>query len=67
VIKKLCCDLLGSAKHEKEYCAMYDICGARSDGKVLNCPFPTSSVKVGCCCCYYYYESPFSAFLVVFK
>lgn len=33
------------AKHEKEYCAMYDICGARSDGKVLNCPFPTSSVK----------------------
>ncbi|KAJ6671811.1 NPC INTRACELLULAR CHOLESTEROL TRANSPORTER 1 [Salix viminalis] len=33
------------AKHEKEYCAMYDICGSRSDGKVLNCPFPTSSVK----------------------
>ncbi|KAF9676396.1 hypothetical protein SADUNF_Sadunf09G0134200 [Salix dunnii] len=33
------------AKHEKESCAMYDICGARSDGKVLNCPFPTSSVK----------------------
>ncbi|CAK7329084.1 unnamed protein product [Dovyalis caffra] len=24
---------------------MYDICGERSDGKVLNCPFPTPSVK----------------------
>ncbi|KAJ8765051.1 hypothetical protein K2173_010527 [Erythroxylum novogranatense] len=28
-----------------EYCAMYDICGERSDGKVLNCPYPTPSVK----------------------
>ena len=25
---------------------MYDICGARSDGKVLNCPFGSPSVKV---------------------
>ncbi|KAG5246598.1 NPC intracellular cholesterol transporter [Salix suchowensis] len=28
-----------------EYCAMYDICGAREDGKVLNCPFGSPSVK----------------------
>ncbi|KAK3038828.1 hypothetical protein RJ639_028550 [Escallonia herrerae] len=28
-----------------EYCAMYDICGARSDGKVVNCPFGSPSVK----------------------
>ncbi|CAN7137118.1 unnamed protein product [Brassica rapa subsp. narinosa] len=27
------------------YCAMYDICGARSDGKVLNCPFNIPAVK----------------------
>ncbi|KAJ4829723.1 hypothetical protein Tsubulata_020732 [Turnera subulata] len=31
--------------HAKDYCAMYDICGARSDGKVLNCPYNTPSVK----------------------
>ncbi|XP_057490001.1 uncharacterized protein LOC130776002 [Actinidia eriantha] len=31
--------------HTQEYCAMYDICGARTDGKVLNCPFPSPSVK----------------------
>ncbi|KAM7513994.1 hypothetical protein LguiA_003577 [Lonicera macranthoides] len=31
--------------HTEEYCAMYDICGARSDGKVLNCPFGSPSVK----------------------
>ncbi|GFY86297.1 patched family protein [Actinidia rufa] len=35
---------------------MYDICGARTDGKVLNCPFPSPSVKavpflVGCPAC----------------
>jgi hypothetical protein len=24
---------------------MYDICGQRSDGKVLNCPYPSPSVK----------------------
>ncbi|OWM70574.1 hypothetical protein CDL15_Pgr014247 [Punica granatum] len=32
-------------RHSEEYCAMYDICGARSDGKVLNCPYGTPSVK----------------------
>ncbi|KAA8535924.1 hypothetical protein F0562_028402 [Nyssa sinensis] len=31
--------------HSKEYCAMYDICGERSDGKVLNCPYGSPSVK----------------------
>jgi hypothetical protein len=25
---------------------MYDICGAREDGKVVNCPFGSPSVKV---------------------
>jgi len=25
---------------------MYDICGAREDGKVLNCPYGSPSVKV---------------------
>lgn len=33
-------------RHSEEYCAMYDICGARSDGKVLNCPYGSPSVKV---------------------
>ncbi|XP_027329526.1 NPC intracellular cholesterol transporter 1 isoform X3 [Abrus precatorius] len=33
------------AKHSEEYCAMYDICGQRSDGKVLNCPYGSPSVK----------------------
>uniref|UniRef100_A0A2P2KID2 Niemann-Pick C1 protein-like n=1 Tax=Rhizophora mucronata TaxID=61149 RepID=A0A2P2KID2_RHIMU len=32
-------------RHSSEYCAMYDICGTRSDGKVLNCPYGTPSVK----------------------
>ncbi|XP_038878641.1 NPC intracellular cholesterol transporter 1-like [Benincasa hispida] len=32
-------------RHAAEYCAMYDICGARSDGKVLNCPYGSPSVK----------------------
>ncbi|XP_039006972.1 NPC intracellular cholesterol transporter 1-like isoform X1 [Hibiscus syriacus] len=32
-------------RHSKEYCAMYDICGQRSDGKVLNCPYGSPSVK----------------------
>ncbi|XP_076922652.1 uncharacterized protein LOC143584500 isoform X2 [Bidens hawaiensis] len=39
---------LGNAqreKHGENYCAMYDICGSRSDGKVLNCPFGSPSVK----------------------
>ncbi|ONH92494.1 hypothetical protein PRUPE_8G178600 [Prunus persica] len=31
--------------HSEEYCAMYDICGERSDGKVLNCPYGSPSVK----------------------
>ncbi|KAF6148392.1 hypothetical protein GIB67_036607, partial [Kingdonia uniflora] len=32
-------------RHSAEYCAMYDICGKRSDGKILNCPFGSPSVK----------------------
>ncbi|GAQ79217.1 putative Niemann-Pick C type protein [Klebsormidium nitens] len=28
----------GSPVHQKGICAMYDICGAREDGKQLNCP-----------------------------
>ncbi|KAJ4827497.1 hypothetical protein Tsubulata_027977, partial [Turnera subulata] len=32
-------------RHSDGYCAMYDICGARPDGKVLNCPYGTPSVK----------------------
>ncbi|XP_071698001.1 uncharacterized protein [Rutidosis leptorrhynchoides] len=32
-------------KHGEDYCAMYDICGARSDGKLVNCPFGSPSVK----------------------
>ncbi|CAL5321544.1 unnamed protein product [Camellia sinensis] len=32
-------------RHSEEYCAMYDICGARTDGKVLNCPYASPSVK----------------------
>ncbi|XP_059647380.1 uncharacterized protein LOC132293774 isoform X2 [Cornus florida] len=31
--------------HSREYCAMYDICGERSDGKALNCPYGSPSVK----------------------
>nr|XP_011465571.1 PREDICTED: Niemann-Pick C1 protein-like [Fragaria vesca subsp. vesca] len=34
-----------ATRHSEEYCAMYDICGKRSDGKVLNCPFGSPSVK----------------------
>ncbi|KAH0684970.1 hypothetical protein KY285_022517 [Solanum tuberosum] len=37
----------GIERHAEGYCAMYDICGARSDGKVLNCPFGSPSVKAG--------------------
>ncbi|XP_057724182.1 uncharacterized protein LOC130940150 [Arachis stenosperma] len=33
------------AMHSEEYCAMYDICGESSDGKVLNCPYGSPSVK----------------------
>ncbi|XP_024020068.1 Niemann-Pick C1 protein isoform X2 [Morus notabilis] len=32
-------------RHSEEYCAMYDICGKRTDGKVLNCPRGSPSVK----------------------
>ncbi|XP_074263841.1 uncharacterized protein LOC141586488 isoform X2 [Silene latifolia] len=35
------------ARHAPGVCAMYDICGARSDGKVLNCPLNTPAVKPG--------------------
>ncbi|KAF3628716.1 putative serine/threonine-protein kinase Cx32, chloroplastic-like [Capsicum annuum] len=35
----------GIQRHAEGYCAMYDICGARSDNKVLNCPFGSPSVK----------------------
>lgn len=38
--------ILVREKHSEEYCAMYDICGERVDGKVLNCPYGSSSVKV---------------------
>ncbi|KAL2538045.1 Patched family protein [Forsythia ovata] len=34
----------GEQRHSEEYCTMFDICGTRSDGKVLNCPFGSSSV-----------------------
>ncbi|XP_043809285.1 NPC intracellular cholesterol transporter 1 isoform X2 [Manihot esculenta] len=32
-------------RRSEEYCAMYGICGARDDGKVLNCPHGSPSVK----------------------
>ncbi|KAF3446900.1 hypothetical protein FNV43_RR12080 [Rhamnella rubrinervis] len=32
-------------RHSEGYCAMYDICGKRTDGKVLNCPLGSPSVK----------------------
>ncbi|KAL0313896.1 UNVERIFIED_CONTAM: NPC intracellular cholesterol transporter 1 [Sesamum angustifolium] len=35
----------GGQRHSEDYCAMYDICGARSDGKVLNCPVGSPAVK----------------------
>ncbi|CAH2075793.1 unnamed protein product [Thlaspi arvense] len=34
-----------SDRHSNDYCAMYDICGERSDGKVLNCPYGSPSIK----------------------
>ncbi|OMO50471.1 Patched [Corchorus capsularis] len=34
-----------SERHSEGYCAMYDICGTRSDGKVLNCPVGSPAVK----------------------
>ncbi|KAL8135782.1 hypothetical protein AgCh_010405 [Apium graveolens] len=35
----------GGQRHSVDYCAMYDICGARSDDKVLNCPFGSPAVQ----------------------
>ncbi|XP_022769376.1 Niemann-Pick C1 protein-like isoform X3 [Durio zibethinus] len=32
-------------RHAEGYCSMYDICGNRSDGKVLNCPYGSPAVK----------------------
>ncbi|KAL5557719.1 hypothetical protein UlMin_033930 [Ulmus minor] len=32
-------------RHSEGYCAMYDICGKRTDGKVLNCPLGSPAVK----------------------
>uniref|UniRef100_A0A803N5E1 SSD domain-containing protein n=1 Tax=Chenopodium quinoa TaxID=63459 RepID=A0A803N5E1_CHEQI len=32
-------------RHAPGICAMYDICGARSDGRVLNCPLNAPAVK----------------------
>lgn len=32
-------------RHAPGFCAMYDICGARKDGKVLNCPLNAPAVK----------------------
>ncbi|XP_024370575.1 uncharacterized protein [Physcomitrium patens] len=32
------------SKHGGKMCAMYDLCGSRSDGKELNCPDPTPVV-----------------------
>ncbi|CAJ1973140.1 unnamed protein product [Sphenostylis stenocarpa] len=32
-------------KHSEGYCAMYDICGTLSDGKVVNCPYGSPAVK----------------------
>ncbi|XP_027356659.1 NPC intracellular cholesterol transporter 1-like isoform X2 [Abrus precatorius] len=32
-------------RHSENYCAMYNICGKRSDGKVLNCPYGSPAVK----------------------
>ncbi|XP_044489407.1 NPC intracellular cholesterol transporter 1 [Mangifera indica] len=38
-------DVTVGERHSKEYCAMYDICGESSDGRVLNCPYGSPSVK----------------------
>ncbi|XP_050376626.1 uncharacterized protein LOC126794026 [Argentina anserina] len=34
-----------ATRHSEGFCAMYDLCGKRTDGKVLNCPYGTPSVK----------------------
>lgn len=45
---QILCNILYGVEARKSagYCAMYDICGARTDGKVLNCPFNVPAVKV---------------------
>lgn len=43
-------------RHSKDYCAMYGICGERSDGKILNCPYGFPSVEVCCNCQQDYYK-----------
>uniref|UniRef100_A0A1J3K9G7 Niemann-Pick C1 protein n=1 Tax=Noccaea caerulescens TaxID=107243 RepID=A0A1J3K9G7_NOCCA len=45
VINVLCTHSKASNTHSNDYCAMYDICGERSDGKVLNCPYGSPSIK----------------------
>ncbi|KAL2346178.1 hypothetical protein Fmac_000178 [Flemingia macrophylla] len=32
-------------RHSVDYCSMYGICGTRSDGKVVNCPYGSPAVK----------------------
>lgn len=38
--------MLFRERHTEDHCAMYDICGKRTDGKVLNCPFGSPAMKV---------------------
>nr|KYP62195.1 hypothetical protein KK1_016720 [Cajanus cajan] len=33
-------------RHSEDYCSMSGICGTRSDGKVVNCPYGSPAVKV---------------------
>ena len=42
----LCMVTCRESKHERNKCAMYDLCGTRKDGKELNCPYPTPAVTV---------------------
>ncbi|OIW14788.1 hypothetical protein TanjilG_05409 [Lupinus angustifolius] len=37
--------LIYRERHSENYCAMHDICGKRSDDKVLNCPYGSAAVK----------------------
>nr|GMD45223.1 Hedgehog receptor, putative isoform 2 [Ipomoea batatas] len=37
-VSKVTAQTSNGERHSEGYCAMYDICGHRSDGKVLNCP-----------------------------
>ncbi|KAG6508389.1 hypothetical protein ZIOFF_033763 [Zingiber officinale] len=38
-------DVFAWERYAKGYCSMYGICGQRSDGKALNCPNYTRSIK----------------------